>query len=74
MCRPCEYEAYDPDPLAGRKITLDGHVAAEVTDAEAAINRLNTEASALADTEALARLLPRAESVASSRIEGLSAL
>jgi Fic family protein len=46
-------------------------VAAEVTDAEAAISRLNAEASALADTEALARLLLRAESVASSRIEGL---
>src|SRR6266849_5863802 len=68
---PCEYEAYSPDPLADRKVTLDGDVAADVTDAEAAINRLNTEASALADTEALARLLLRAESVASSRIEGL---
>ena len=31
----------------------------------------NIQASALADTEALARLLLRAESVASSRIEGL---
>src|SRR5579862_5933346 len=67
----CEYEAYRPDPLVGRKITLDGDVAADVTDAEAAIGRLNTEASSLADTEALARLLLRAESVASSRIEGL---
>jgi Fic family protein len=46
-------------------------VAADVTDAESAINRLNAEASALADTEALARLLLRAEAVASSRIEGL---
>jgi Fic family protein len=52
-------------------VTLDGDVAADVTDAEAAINRLNMEASTLADTEALARLLLRAESVASSRIEGL---
>lgn len=68
---PCEYEAYSPDPLAERKVTIDGDVAADVTDAEAAIGRLNTEASALADTEALARLLLRAESVASSRIEGL---
>src|ERR1022692_3125118 len=58
---PCEYEAYSPDPLADRKVTLDGDVAADVTDAEAAINRLNTGASALADTEALARLLLRAE-------------
>jgi Fic family protein len=68
---PCDYEAYSPDPLASRKVTLDGDVAADVTDAEAAIGRLNNQASALADTEALARLLLRAESVASSRIEGL---
>ena len=33
--------------------------------------RLDTSASALADIEALARLLLRAECVASSRIEGL---
>jgi Fic family protein len=42
-----------------------------VTAAETAITRLNAAALALADTEALARLLLRAESVASSRIEGL---
>ena len=42
-----------------------------MAEAETAIARLNGQASALADTEALARLLLRAESVASSRIEGL---
>jgi len=68
---PCEYEAYCPDPLVGRTILLDGDVAADVAAAEAAIVRLDQDASALADTEALARLLLRAESVASSRIEGL---
>lgn len=68
---PCEYEAYSPDLLAGRRVTIDGDVAVDVTDAEAAIGTLNAGASALADTEALARLLLRAESVASSRIEGL---
>ena len=67
----CEYEAYVPDPLVGRAIVLDGIVAADVADAEAAITRLNLEARALVDTEALARLLLRAESVASSKIEGL---
>lgn len=67
----CEYEAYVPDPLMGRAIVLEGAVAADVADAEAAIIRLNLEAGALADTEALARLLLRAESVASSKIEGL---
>lgn len=69
--RPCEYEAYVPDPLVGRRITLDGEVAADIADAETAIARLNAEASALVDTEALARVLLRAEAVASSRIEGL---
>ena len=69
--RPCDYAVYLPDPLSGRRFVLDGDVAADVADAEAALVRLNTSADALADTEALARLLLRAESVASSRIEGL---
>ena len=69
--RPCDYEVYIPDPLAGRRFVLDGYVAADVADAEAALIRLDATAGALADTEALARLLLRAEAVASSRIEGL---
>lgn len=69
--RPCSYQVYLPDPLTVRRIRLDGEVAAEVADAEAAVAALNAEAASLADTEALARLLLRAESVASSRIEGL---
>jgi Fic family protein len=67
----CDYEAYVPDLLRGRPIRLDGDVAADVADAEAALARFDARASVLADTEALARLLLRAESVASSRIEGL---
>src|SRR5450756_1181032 len=67
----CQYEAYVPDPLMGRAIVLEGAVAADVADAEAAINRLNLDARSLVDTEALARLLLRAESVASSKIKGL---
>jgi Fic family protein len=69
--RSCDYEAYVPDLLVGRSFALDGDVAADVAEAEAAIARLNVEASALIDTEALARILLRAEAVASSRIEGL---
>ena len=69
--RGCEYESYVPDPLVGRTFSFDGEVAADVADAEAAITRLNLEATSLVDTEALARILLRAESVASSRIEGL---
>jgi len=69
--RACEYEAYLPDGLVGRQVSLDGSVAAEVADAEAAIARLDTEVVALVETEPLARILLRAESVASSKIEGL---
>ena len=69
--RPCQYSVYMPDPLVGRHFVLEGDVAAEVADAEAELVRLNTAVEALADTEALARLLLRAESVASSKIEGL---
>ncbi|HEY5986223.1 MAG TPA: Fic family protein, partial [Streptosporangiaceae bacterium] len=71
--QPCDYEAYVPDPLVGRRIVLDGSVAAEVTDAEIALARFEALAVAHANTEALARVLLRAESVASSRIEGLEA-
>ena len=67
----CDYEAYIPDSLVGRPVTLDGDVAADVADAERAIGQFDTRATALVDTEALARLLLRAESVASSKIEGL---
>jgi hypothetical protein len=63
----CDYQAYVLDLLVGRPVRLDGDVA----DAEAAVVRLDAHALALADTEALARLLLRAESVASSKIEGL---
>jgi Fic family protein len=69
--RPCEYQAYIPDRLVGRQIRLDGSVAAEVADAEAAIARLDAEAAALVETDPLARILLRAEAVASSKIEGL---
>lgn len=69
--RSCDYEVYIPDPLGGRRFVLDGDVAADVADAEAALVRLDATAGALAHTEALARLLLRAEAVASSRIEGL---
>ena len=69
--RPCTYEAYLPDQLQGRRFSIGGDVAAEVTRAETALARLDATGNALANSEALARLLLRAESVASSRIEGL---
>jgi Fic family protein len=69
--RGCDYEAYVPDRLAGRTISLSGETTAEVAEAERAVERINRESSGLADSEAIARLLLRAEAVASSRIEGL---
>ncbi len=67
----CDYHAYVPDLLNDRAISLTGETAADVADAENAVTRLNAEAKALVDTEAIARLLLRAEAVASSLIEGL---
>ncbi|HEV3195529.1 MAG TPA: Fic family protein [Candidatus Cybelea sp.] len=46
-------------------------MAADVADAELAVARLDARARALADTEALAHMLLRSESLASSWIEGL---
>jgi Fic family protein len=69
--RGCEYEAYVPDSLARRPITLHGETAADVAEAEAAVARFDVNARRLSGSEAMARLLLRAEAVASSRIEGL---
>jgi Fic family protein len=69
--RSCEYETYIPDALSERTFLFDGIVAADVADAERAVQELDAQARSLRNTEALARLLLRAESVASSHIEGL---
>ena len=69
--RSCAYDAYIPDLLTGRRIVFDGDTTADIADAERAIAVLDAQASTLLDTEALARILLRAECVASSRIEGL---
>jgi Fic family protein len=69
--RGCDYDAYVPDPLAGRSFSLTGETAADIAEAERAVERLNRDAGGLADSEAIARLLLRAEAVASSKIEGL---
>jgi Fic family protein len=66
-----EYSYYAPDTLTDRKFSLDGDTAADISDAERAITELNNSAKALSNTEALARLMLRAEAISSSRIEGL---
>src|SRR4051794_41535089 len=69
--RGCDYEAYVPDQLAGRTMSLTGDTAGEVADAERAVERINRDSSGLADSEAVAPPPLRAEAGASSPNEGL---
>lgn len=67
--RACSYDAFVPDPLTGMEVRLDGATAGVLSDAEAAIARLNADPSPA--LRPLARLLLRTESIASSKVEGL---
>ena len=65
------YEAFVPDPVGRLQLTLPAQIAATVSAAERQVDLLNRDPPAMASLEVLARRLLRAESVASSRIEGL---
>jgi Fic family protein len=65
------YRAYVPAPIAAEGFLLESDIAAAAVNAELACRELNDEAPELGNFETLARTLLRAESVASSRIEGL---
>jgi Fic family protein len=65
------YRAYVPAKIAEAALPLESATAATAADAELAVRDLNSRPPELANFEALARQLLRAESVASSRIEGL---
>jgi Fic family protein len=69
--RAFSYRALVPDPVSKLQLSLPSAVAAAVSTAERAIDALNRDPPRLASLEVLARRLLRAESVASSRIEGL---
>ena len=69
----CDYDAYLPDPLAAWNLTLLSDQAADIADAETAIRDLNQAGTSHVSLEGLARFLLRAESVASSKIEGIDA-
>lgn len=69
----CNYDAYLPDPLCGWDPAVTADVAADIADAEAAVRELNDAGTTHVSLEGLARFLLRAESVASSMIEGLAA-
>lgn len=68
--KACRYDAFIPRPLKGLP-TLDPDVARAVSAAEEAIRELN--AVAQPGLQALARLLLRSESIASSKVEGMLA-
>lgn len=65
------YQAYVPDEIAEFEVSLPGPIAEVVGEAERDTTILNESPPKLAGLEALARQLLRAESLASSRIEGL---
>jgi len=67
------YEPYVPDPLMGWNPEVPADVVADLADAEAAVRDLNSAGTTHVSLEGLARFLLRAESVGSSRIEGLEA-
>ncbi|HEY6001564.1 MAG TPA: Fic family protein [Anaeromyxobacter sp.] len=69
--RAFRYRAFVPDPIAELQLALPSALAAALSSAERAVDALNRDPLLLASLEVLARRLLRAESVASSRIEGL---
>ena len=69
--RAFRYRAFVPDLIASLQLALPSSVAASVSSAERAVDALNRDPPRMASLEVLARRLLRAESVASSRIEGL---
>lgn len=65
------YEAYIPSLIAEEDPLISTEIAAAQGNAEVAVRDLNEKPPDLGNLETLARQLLRAESVASSRIEGL---
>ena len=68
---PCQFSAYLPDFLVDRPFSLSAKMAADIADAEKSISDLQGQSGGEKNLEGLARLLLRAEAVASSFIEGL---
>ncbi len=66
-----KYKALVPDPVAALDPSLSGAVAGLLAEAERETTALNLSPLKIANLEALARRLLRAESVASSWIEGV---
>ena len=69
--RACAYESFMPRPLTGDAFELSGQVFSRVSEAEQLVAELNRSAGP--ELAALARLLLRTESIASSKVEGMQA-
>lgn len=69
--RAFRYEAFVPEPVAKWSIDLRAEAVAAVTEATSSVEHLNRSPPKLQALEALTGQLLRAESLASSRIEGL---
>lgn len=69
--QPCRYRAYLPDPLLDRELLLEASTAADLADVEREVSHLQMAHPVAVNLEGLARLLLRAEAVASSFMEGL---
>lgn len=67
---PFRYQAFLPDPIASLDVSVAAKVLASVEEAIGAVAELDAS-EYISDLEPIAPLLLRAESVASSRIEGL---
>ncbi len=67
-----QYHAFIPDPVAELDVALPGRLVAELDQAAASIQELNSSPPKLASLEGVARHLLRQEATASSRVEGLA--
>lgn len=67
---PLEYRRYIPDPLIGRTFTFSESVQVSISQAEVALRTVSFQPTFTQHSEAVARLMLRAEAIASSRIAG----
>ena len=69
--RACSYESFIPHPIAEAAFDLPGELVGAVFESERIVAELNRSAGS--ELAALARLLLRTESIASSKVEGMQA-
>jgi Fic family protein len=70
--RPCRYRAFVPAPVAEWMPTVGADTAAAFSEAETLLARVDQAARDLGAAGLLGRLLLRTESIASSKIEGIT--